>query len=477
MNQFSNTKEKIKEEILKVVSKKSYVISSTIVGSFIGSKGLEGISDIDVIIITENLNEEKFNNIIKSFSRIRSKSIGLEGYEVYVNSTFGPLKFNSEKKIVFHVMIYDINGHIKHVEESPFTCHNWENFTPILGLPLKEIYPVINLQFSDLFDSRRGLTTYLKDIEKGVITFRKYQFKKNTYEIEKNEYKLDNLHAIEYSYHIIYNLLNNFYKIISGSKESLSPDEIISTIKKLKLLDLEQISFSKEVLIWKHNKLKKKPEDIFKRTRIFITNFFKIAEKVKKISLYTRLIRHGRTELNDSSFLGIGRDPKLAEKINVKNNKIYERGYSSQLKRSKETLKYFNCKTIYESEYLNEINYGLAEGLTLNKLSKMFPEISKSWGEGGDPCFPQGESQGDVLKRVEKFLEKFNFDKRSIIVTHLVVLRVFLYLFTDLNRINLYKIRIPHLQGYEIQIFNNYKNVIFYSTLRTEIRKQLSIKL
>ena len=70
--------------------------------------------------------------------------------------------------------------------------------------------------------------------------------------------------------------------------------------------------------------------------------------------------------------------------------------------------------------------------------------------------------------------EKIDYDKTSLIVTHLVVLRIFLFLFIDLKLINLYKIKIQHLEGFEIQIFNNFKNIRFNPNLRTQIRKQLS---
>ena len=54
--------------------------------------------------------------------------------------TFGPLKFNDDKTIVFHIMIYDIEGHRKHVLESPFTCLDWEYYPAIYGKNLSEIY-------------------------------------------------------------------------------------------------------------------------------------------------------------------------------------------------------------------------------------------------------------------------------------------------------------------------------------------------
>ena len=143
MNQFEKIKERIKIEIIKILDSKQYIISSTIVGSFMDCIELREISDIDIVIIVDKLNESTFNEIINSFERIKCSEIGLDGYDIIINTTFGPLKFNSKKTIVFHVMIYDIKGHIKHVEDSPFTCYSWEKNEPIYGISLKEVYPVI----------------------------------------------------------------------------------------------------------------------------------------------------------------------------------------------------------------------------------------------------------------------------------------------------------------------------------------------
>ena len=105
MNQSSRIKNKIKDEILQVISDKEYIISTTIVGSFITSNDLSGISDIDVIIILDKLNHFNFNQIINAFQNIESISLGLEGYEIIINDTFGPLKLNKEKRNEFFFFV------------------------------------------------------------------------------------------------------------------------------------------------------------------------------------------------------------------------------------------------------------------------------------------------------------------------------------------------------------------------------------
>ena len=136
--------------IKSILTPKDYVLSATVVGSFVTSKGLEGISDIDVVIIVDDLDSIKFNKIIDEFKEFNLSDIGLNDFSLIVNSTFGPLKFDKDRLVVFHVMIYDIKGHIDHVENSPFTCFSWEDFKPIFGKSLSEIYPTLNIQLSDL---------------------------------------------------------------------------------------------------------------------------------------------------------------------------------------------------------------------------------------------------------------------------------------------------------------------------------------
>ena len=49
-----------------------------------------------------------------------------EKKKLLINNTFGPLKFNSNKNLVIHLMVYDRTGHIDHVIKSPFTVYDWE---------------------------------------------------------------------------------------------------------------------------------------------------------------------------------------------------------------------------------------------------------------------------------------------------------------------------------------------------------------
>ena len=128
--------------------------SVTIVGSFHTKDDMSAISDIDTIVIVNKLNKLLYHQIIDFFKSISLDQFGFNDYEVIVNPTFGPLKFNQENSLVFHVMIYDIEGHRKHVIDSPFTCFEWQQFPPLIGKSLFEIYPSTALALDDIAGSR-----------------------------------------------------------------------------------------------------------------------------------------------------------------------------------------------------------------------------------------------------------------------------------------------------------------------------------
>ena len=187
--------------------------SVTIVGSFHTKNDVSVFSDIDTIIIVDKLTKSKFDQIINYFSSISLEQFGLYDYQVIVNSTFGPLKFNQENVLVFHVMIYDVNGHRKHVIDSPFTCYEWQQHQSIIGKDLQHIYPSNALSLTDISASRRGFFSYLEDLQKQVITYRSYVFINDDVIEEKRSFELDKKHQFEYAYHILKFLMKNILSI------------------------------------------------------------------------------------------------------------------------------------------------------------------------------------------------------------------------------------------------------------------------
>jgi len=88
--------------------------------------------------------------------------------------------------------------------------------------------------------------------------------------------------------------------------------------------------------------------------------------------------------------------------------------------RTEETGKLLRCKCLSQNELLNEIDYGLAEGLTIAELRDKFPDLIESWGNNEDPRFPEGENQSDVQARLYTFLSN-RFSKKILLSLHIML--------------------------------------------------------
>ena len=111
---------KIGEAIINELIKEKDVISASIVGSYSENKDIKKIGDIDVVVICKKLTKKVFLKILKRAKKKKFK------VNTLINSTFGPMKINSENSLPIHLMIYDLESHKNHVLKSPFTCFDWE---------------------------------------------------------------------------------------------------------------------------------------------------------------------------------------------------------------------------------------------------------------------------------------------------------------------------------------------------------------
>lgn len=461
-------KKKLKQDLFKTLFKNKNVISITLVGSFWESKKSNDFSDIDIVIILKKFNKKTYLDCLKKIRDINLRKYNLGHLETLINSTFGPLKFYKKNNIVFHTMIYDIKSHIEHVIKSPFTCYDWERSSNYKGISLKDIFPVGRIQLIDFFNSRRGINSYLNNLNKNFISYQEYDFAKNFFKLKDKKHKINDRHKLEFSYHLCNFLIINFYKFQNQKNKVPSDNEIKSVFKLI---------FGKQHIFYLNNfylfqKLKKKRISKIKFNTIpflkkFITKFQSYLIKNNKQNLI--LIRHGKTKYNDGSFLGVGRDPGIINKKNVSRKLNYLKKikskivYSSTLKRSLETAKTFeNINKIIHSNHLIEKNYGLAEGLTFKKLKKEYPLLVDAWNKKRDKKFPKGESDADVLKRVSLFHNKLKKDLRNnsnynliIVVTHNALLRCYLGKIFEIPKYLWVKIAIDHIQPIHFIIKNN----------------------
>jgi ribonuclease H / adenosylcobalamin/alpha-ribazole phosphatase len=461
-------KNALTKEILHRLYDLENILSVTIVGSYVDQKKLTNFSDIDTIVICNKLSKINFENCIAAISSISLEKLGINS-SIKINSTFGPLKFDSKNNIVIHLMIYGLKEHQDHVINSPFTCLDWERSNCRLGKSLKKIFPTGRIQPRDFIESRRGVSDYIEDLKSESISVRNYNFKNNIPIIEKNKHNLDKKHIGEFGFHIVRNLISNHLKLSSSENRYFSNKEVISEIKKIFPLNQEhQKKFDLIAQVKLHGNSKNYPKWtlawIKKFTIDFDNEFIKQWENVRTI----HFIRHAKTFFNDNKFLGQGRDPKIQTSITPPIDFKFKQVYTSPARRCIETVKLIAPqKKTYKDARLSEINYGSAEGLTIEQVAQKHPEFANKLANGDDPKFPGGgENTKEVQLRLVDFLRDLiaSNSENSLVVTHNVILRCLIGEYFGISSRLWFKIFIPHALPLEFLCLNGklYPNIPRY---------------
>ncbi len=443
------------------------VVSVNLVGSFWENPKSSNYRDIDIVVILDKLNIKKLQKCKNLIARINTTKLGLREYNIKINTSFGPLKFDTKNQLIFHLMVYDLKSHYNHVIKSPFTCFDWERTKFSKGKRLSNLLSASQIQFQDFFSSRRGSDEYLKDIDKNIISYREYSFANKKIFLRKKNFKIKSFQKKEFYYHIVKNLIFNYYKLFKQKNIKPNKNQYSSVLKKI-YRKKSQSNIKKYHLIFKaknHNLNLKM--NIFS---IWVKNFIKVFQKYlkseKEKCVKIIFLRHAKTNLNTNSFLGIGRDPEIMinKDLNRKIKDIKKENisliFSSILRRSVQTARLLKPKKIILDNNLNEKNYGIAEGMNYRTLIKKFSYIKQAWNKKKDPRFPKGESDKDVYLRIKKFkknllnfLARNNSKQNIAVLTHNVVLRCLIGSEFKLPLSEWHKIQINHLEKIEFIYF------------------------
>lgn len=141
------------------------------------------------------------------------------------------------------------------------------------------------------------------------------------------------------------------------------------------------------------------------------------------------LIRHGQTDMNAQKLyfgklnpplndLGINQSNLAKEKLLDIN---YDNIYSSPLERAKQTAEicnYLGKNIIFDSK-LEEINFGIFEGLTFKEISEKYPdEVKKMEEDWKGFNYITGESLNEMFQRAISFLKTLDYTKTNLVVAH-----------------------------------------------------------
>ena len=337
-------KKKLVKEISKNIGNIDDVLSVNFVGSFINKLNF---SDIDIVVITKKITQDVIDKCHNEIKKIDCNFYGIRK-KILINDTFGPLKFNTEKNTVFHLMVYSYEDHIKHVINSPFTCYDWERTNASFGLNLRNIYPVSKIFISDFFSKNRGITVYKKNLINKKINYKKYIFKKNSVVTKTLNYEIKNKDIYEFCYHVISFTIKNYLKYSLQKNTDFNFKDIINLLNKIykKNSSLAIISFYKKLEKFKKNgKI-----DIGQKLAINITlNFLKQIEiyikNNEKKSIILDFKRHLKTKYKKEIFLGQKINPPILKKNYIKKNK-YEISYTSPSTRCLQTSMLYSKKKL-----------------------------------------------------------------------------------------------------------------------------------
>jgi alpha-ribazole phosphatase len=151
------------------------------------------------------------------------------------------------------------------------------------------------------------------------------------------------------------------------------------------------------------------------------------------------LVRHGNTKSNSAERFWGHTDVELSDDGVRQAERLRDRlagekinfAYASNLCRALLTAEVIASRhqvEVIACPELHEINFGKVEGLNFSEISKLYPELARTWSTRDlNFRFPEGESIGDLNRRVSKFperLEKLAPEDTVLIAAHSGVLRL-----------------------------------------------------
>jgi alpha-ribazole phosphatase len=466
----------LKDELIaamwRVVDRHDWILSATLTGSFLIDPTLAAISDIDLVVIVEELNGPRFDSLQQEFSQALTPPLAERGLKLRINPTLGPRKLNDDRTAVLHLMVYSRDGHHQHAIKSPFTCLDWQRSTVRRKRSMAEVYPVFGLQPHHFLCARRGLRDYLHDFERGVVSYREIQCTAESCTEVRREESMTTRGRYEYAYHVMRFLMQNLLKLVRRSNRVSDGTALVDQFSAVFPRGVAGYADLFQELQWR------------KARRDFSTPIPRLGQRLCKFvsdfesqfrSVFfetaTRHIffRHAPTQFNG----GVGEERRfqgrsdhdiepvtleqLTELLAALNDVSIARVFTSPLRRCRQTLELLGqhapLPAMVADPRLIEIDYGRCEGLSVADARRQHPALFDEWQARRDPRFPGGENWVDVYGRIKDFLRggAVSGDPRTaasanaLVCTHNVVLRCLVGEALGVPRADWYRIEVPHL--------------------------------
>ena len=456
----------IQRRLWLVVDAHDAILSATLTGSFLEHDSLEGVSDIDLVVVVENLNAQRFEQLNAAFDEALRTELAARGYGLRINSTLGPLKFNDPATAVLHLMLYSRDAHVDHVTQSPFTCFDWQRSATFRKRALAEIYPVFNLQPQHFMSSRRSVRDYLRDFDSGVVSYRELVCTSTGYREDARTRPMTGRDRHEFAYHILRFLMQNLVKLVRRANLTLKGEALLAEFfaifpeREAEVRRFYGRLRAKKVACDFSEPLEELETELTSFVAGFEAHFRRMffEEATRHVAF-----RHGPTAANRGArgqrvFLGRGDPPleqietniweALAEQVAALAPKA---AYSSPLTRCRQSLDaltaHASLPLVRADERIREMDYGELEGLTVGASRKSHASLFEAWNHGQDPKFPGGENSRDVTDRALEFVCEHwaGSPGNTVTCTHNVVLRCLIGHVLGLPSHHWHRLDVPHL--------------------------------
>ena len=470
------------DAVWRVADRLPFVRSATIAGSFSRGEGLEGIADVDTIVVVDSLDRERFAEIQEAFRAELEPILAERLFALRINPTLGPLKFNDPRTAVLHLMIYTAEGHRDHVIQSPFTCLDWQRSPLWRKSDLRSVYPVFGLQPHHFISARRGAQDYLRDLRNDAVSYREVDFRDDgPRQVVRNK-QMTSRDRHEFAYHVMRFVMQNFLKLVTRTNEVQEGGELAAAYFARFPDGAGAFGplFGELMQRKQEGRFKPPVPELFDQVSAFVTAFeAQFRDAFERRAVRHLVFRHAPTELNAGTgearifqgrsdpIISATQTEELWDSLNVLAEKVAAHppkcAFCSEKRRAIGSVNMVRHRLIsyrlgeclprgvprasVESR-LNEMDYGACEGLTVARARKIYPELFAAWERGEDPQFPAGgESTADVWERVWDFAQErwAPGEESSLVCTHNVVLRCLVGHVLSVPQPQWYRLRIPHL--------------------------------
>ena len=459
------------DAVWRAADRLQYVRSATLAGSFSRGTGLEGIADLDTIVIVDSLDEARFAELQDAFRQELEPILAERLYALRINPTLGPLKFNDPRTAVLHLMIYPAEGHREHVIHSPFTCFDWQRSPLWRKAELGSIYPVFGLQPHHFLSARRGAKDYLRDLAEDVVSYRELEFHGGGVREVVRKKPMTGRDRHEFAFHVMRFLMQNFLKLVTRRNEVEKGESLLTAYFARFAEGAGEFAYLFRELSRRKQQCDFKPPlpRLLDQVSAFVTAFEEqFRDQFERQAVRHTVFRHAPTALNEPTgeatvFQGclapelpiiddVALSGKLVALQDAAIRHTTHRVYMSPLTRAVQTVAALTSVSLSPESRLDdrlvEINYGTFEGHTVAEARELCPEHFAAWARGEDPPFPGGgESTAEVWERLWDFAQErwAPSEPPTLVCTHNVVLRCLVGYLLSVPQTQWYRLRIPHL--------------------------------